>query len=495
MGGGYHMNNQIPLSNQEILEQFEGASEVSDNVIGSINDQQINEELSVCETDATQVETGQGMAFPVDVLPYALQRIVAETHQHLTFPVDYIAASLLCAASMSIGNTYRVQFKEGWQENAVLYMALVGRPGINKSHPLNFALAPIREQDGQTLAHYVRERDEYRRLLATTQSERDQVAINEEPPIIPVPRKVLMGDFTPEALASVHDENPRGLGVHCDELAAWFKNFNRYKAGSDMEFWLSSWSGAPISIDRKLSGSLLIPKPFITVVGTMQDGVLHELAKDRRDQNGFVDRILFVKPVGLRKEYWSDTDLNPQITALWFQILTRLLDVPLMVDDNGCPCPRILPYTREAREFLFNWQRSNADHCNVTKNDSVRGIYSKIEVYVHRLALILQLLQWACEEGNNAEVGLTAVQGAADLAEYFRESAIRSYSIIAPVCPVDRLTLDKKRLYDALPKEFATPQGLEIAERMGVPERTFQRFLTDTELFDHICRGSFKKKF
>ena len=68
-----------------------------------------------------------------------------------------------------------------------------------------------------------------------------------------------------------------------------------------MEFWLSVWSGKPINIDRKTGEPVFIPLPFISVCGTIQNGILNELAKDSRTQNGFIDRILFVMPDNLEK--------------------------------------------------------------------------------------------------------------------------------------------------------------------------------------------------
>ncbi len=91
---------------------------------------------------------------------------------------------------------------------------------------------------------------------------------------------------------------------------AWFKNFNRYNKGSEEQFWLSVWSGKAIRINRKTTEPTFIAKPFISVIGTIQPAVLNELA-DKRTENGFLDRLLFVAPENLKKEYWSETELNP----------------------------------------------------------------------------------------------------------------------------------------------------------------------------------------
>ncbi len=85
--------------------------------------------------------------FPIDVFPAKLQRIVLELQTSCGFPIDYTASAMLAAISVAIGNTHRVEVKRNWRESAIIYMAIVGRPGANKSHPLNFAMRPLVNAD------------------------------------------------------------------------------------------------------------------------------------------------------------------------------------------------------------------------------------------------------------------------------------------------------------------------------------------------------------
>lgn len=80
-----------------------------------------------------------GGGFPISLYPSKIQRIIREVNDCYGFPVDYVAAAMLVAVSVAIGNTHLARMKEGWDESAILYMALIGRPGANKSHPLSFA--------------------------------------------------------------------------------------------------------------------------------------------------------------------------------------------------------------------------------------------------------------------------------------------------------------------------------------------------------------------
>ena len=45
------------------------------------------------------------LEFPMDIYPPPLRQIIEDTHRDLNFPVNYIAASLLLAVSVALGNS------------------------------------------------------------------------------------------------------------------------------------------------------------------------------------------------------------------------------------------------------------------------------------------------------------------------------------------------------------------------------------------------------
>src|SRR5574344_1433105 len=106
-----------------------------------------------------------GSDYPVQVFPHQIQDIVYSTGECLNYPIDYIAASLCFVLSVGIGNTHVVKLKEGWTERAILYTALIGRPGVNKSHPLSFAFHPLFEHDARNAVKFKKEFKEFDHLL------------------------------------------------------------------------------------------------------------------------------------------------------------------------------------------------------------------------------------------------------------------------------------------------------------------------------------------
>ena len=275
-----------------------------------------------------------GGEFPIEVFPIRIQRIISSLHDCQGYPVDYVAAAILAAIAVGIGNSHLVQVKRNWLESPILYMALIGRPGANKSHPLSFAFQPFIEHDYCQNQEYQKLYAEYERTMSMSKKERMEAGLDEFPQA-PVRKRFLVSDITPEGLSLIHAQNPRGLCLWSDELSAWFKNFNRYNNGSEEQFWLSVFNAKPTISDRKSTqSSIFIRRPYISVIGTIQKKILGELVKGERSSNGFIDRILFVLPKSREVPKWTDWDDGGEdrasmAAARWeqrFYIPERVLD-------------------------------------------------------------------------------------------------------------------------------------------------------------------------
>ena len=108
--------------------------------------------LTTCNQDgctATSVNQRIANKFPIDVLHSRLQGIINEANATLGFPADYLAGSMLTAMAAAVGNTHAVEHMTGWKEYVILFVALVGSPGSNKSHPLSFAMQPLLDHDAE----------------------------------------------------------------------------------------------------------------------------------------------------------------------------------------------------------------------------------------------------------------------------------------------------------------------------------------------------------
>lgn len=275
--------------------------------------------------------------FPIDVLHPRLQNIIKEANSTLGFPTDYLAGAMLTAMSAAIGNTHAVEHMQGWREYVILFVALVGSPGSNKSHPLSFAMQPLIDHDAEQAASHAEAMKRYNAAMELPPKER---AANgyEQNPVEPIRKRFTMQDVTPEAVHRILSENPRGLCLVSDELAGWFKNFNRYNNGSESEFWMSVFNHKVAMSDRKSSQSgVFIRNPFLCVIGTIQPKILVELAGNNRNANGFMERILYVMPSDQSKVKWNRERKTPSfdIAAEWKSILAKLIEIAPNVGEHG----------------------------------------------------------------------------------------------------------------------------------------------------------------
>ena len=434
-------------------------------------------------------------AFPVDVFPAPLREVINQTAHYLQYRPDWIGASMLYAASVAIGNSLGTRYNN-WPQKATLYMALVGMPGTNKSGPPEYALKPLRRVNAQLYKAYKEELADYNRWVELSKKERKEGGL----PLAmaaPVYRTLLVSDVTPEALVQTHQANPLGLGLFMDELAGWFQNFNRYTQGSDQEFWLSIFSFAPISILRKTSVPIQIDAPFISILGTIQPGVLSELAKDRRSQNGFIDRILFAYPDDQHKPYDATGEPDERVLGNYGRCIDNLFSLRqgVCLDENGNPETKWLPFSPDAFEVMKAWRDENTNLVNQTDNPKLKGIYAKIDTYCIRLALLVEALDWACDLSDLSRIRPASVSRAIELAEYFRQNAQKVHYVLDEQTEAERLPKSQQRLFNALPGEVSTAEAVSIAGQLlpRVSERTVKRLLMDPKLFRHVRHGVYTK--
>ena len=414
-----------------------------------------------------------GGEFPIEVFPIRIQRIISSLHDCQGYPVDYVAAAILAAIAVGIGNSHLVQVKRNWLESPILYMALIGRPGANKSHPLSFAFQPFIEHDYCQNQEYQKLYAEYERTMSMSKKERMEAGLDEFPQA-PVRRRFLVSDITPEGLSLIHAQNPRGLCLWSDELSAWFKNFNRYNNGSEEQFWLSVFNAKPTISDRKSTqSSIFIRRPYISVIGTIQKKILGELVKGERSSNGFIDRILFVMPESVLKSRWNDRETPEELEIQWQQIIDKLITQDCPHDENNELQPQCLPFDENAKQRLYGWQHENARQCDMETNDALVGIYCKLEIYIIRFCLIIQLARWTCGECDKHTIDLESVNRAILLAEYFRTTAVKVQTAVSQ----EQLSELHRNIYLNLPQRFTTAEGIGIAESYGMKEHAFKMFL------------------
>ena len=411
--------------------------------------------------------------FPVEIFPTMIRNIIWKMKEVLTYPVDYTASSMLVAIAMGIGNTHVLRFKSEWTVKDILYMALVGRPGANKSHPLRTILRPYFDFDNEQYRNFCEELNHYNKVMAMSKKERKEQGYETEP-TQPIRHRFLVSDITQEAMAKALSENRRGICLYMDELQGWVKNFTRYNNGSEEQFYISLFNGCSYISDRKgNANNICIKDPFSCIVGTIQPGILTEMLRGSKSDNGFAERILFAIPEEQDKSYWNDSDMDVSYYRDWDNVIQKLIHLDITTDETGRVIPKVLEYEPEAKKLLLEWQHNWTDMINEEESDKKKGIYSKFEIYIHRFCLIIQIYKWLCNEGSADKVDFDTVAKAIKLVDYYKETALQVHDMMKGIF----LTIKQKELLDKLPEEFSRAEGLDIAIQLNWNPSTYDRFL------------------
>lgn len=425
-------------------------------------------------------------SFPIEIFPVKIQTIIKGLKEDLGFSEDFTSASMLFACSVAIGNSYTVS-NGLFEKKANLYLAIVARAGINKSHVLDWALKPLEERDKNSFKDYRESLKTYEHISSLTKKELKEMNLSSEDIHEPTLEQLLLSDYTPEGLAEVHRDNERGIGIHKDEFRGWFENFNKYNSGSEESFWLSVWSGSPIKINRKLSKPLMIPNPFISVAGTIQPEPLKKITTDDRRNSGFLDRILFVYPECIQKSEWKQTDRS--FSKEWSLIVNSLLEKPYNPESNN-----ILFFSNEAKDELFNWQKANTAIINKSESNIVRGIRSKLEDYILRFCLIIELIECASKGIKPQNISVKTFKRAVSLVEYFFSNAMRVHENTLSN-PLSKFTENVQKWFNELPQSFTKNEAVSIAENHSISKRSVHDYLREKNLFIHVKHGNYKKAF
>ncbi len=432
--------------------------------------------------------------FPKDAFPNTFVEIMDQYHEKLNLNYDFLGTSIIYALSLAIGNSLKLQVKRKWVETPVIWGVIVGSAGVNKSAPLDVAVDPFKNLDKEYFKHYGEELEKFQKNQAKRGNKKEN---NETANYLKQPnrKQCLITDFTPEALSEAHEKNIRGIGIYADELLLWINNFNRYTKSGEEQFYLSIWSGKEININRRSAPHYYLPYPFIPVVGTIQPYKLAEAFGKGKDKSGFTHRMLFAFPDFVIREELPDEDIPEIYINTYSNIIKRIMGLSEKAIINGEVKPVIICLSEQANGLFKSWRNMNNKRINEGTDEEEKGIYSKIEIYLIRLSLILQVVDDTCNNISTSEVSVDAFENAIKLVKYYEWTALKVYRLISRFSdPMANYSMDKRVIYAALPVEFNTAKGLEVASQFNMPERTFKYFLNDTYLFEKQRHGIHLKK-
>ena len=429
-------------------------------------------------------KTTETPSFPLEIFPKAIRDIIEALEEYENYNVDFSSASFLTVFAAAMGNTWSVRFMTGWVSRPIIYMVLVGSPSCGKTPPLQQAVAPLLKLDGEYDMTYCKEMETYRRWERMSAKQREKHSLPEEMKM-PQRKCHVVVDSTVEALIGALRDNPRGVLIYKDEIDSLLSNFNRYN-GSDEGYFLSLFSGTPFKYSRKSNNEhIFLANPYCSIIGTTQPGRLGEQFGGKRMMNGFSSRFLKVYPEIDKMPSWNDTAMPDGVLEEWERIIRKVITVTPSTDQEGKATSIELLFSQEAKLRVIQWKDEvNNKVYAETDSDAVRALCGKLETYLVRFCLVIQIMHGICGESGMDEIEPRTAELAIKLTEYFRNMESRIAPEIEPGILDNRFT----ELLGNLRDSFTTAEAVREALQLGISESSVKRFLRDGG------RGFVKKK-
>lgn len=428
------------------------------------------------------------LIFPIDIFPLPIQNYIIQCNKTLSNSIDYMGCSMLWALSVSIGNSVHIEVKKGWEEIGCVWIAIVGKAGLGKTPSINSIIKPLLDINTREVKLYLRHYDKWLKYSKLSESDKKNVEHIEKP----VNTQFIANDITLEALVNLHQESKNSVGVFKDELNGWFKDMNKYRAGSDLEFWLSTWSGKSVSMNRKTAGSAFVDKPFLPVLGGIQPSILETFYTSENKDNGFVDRMLLTFPE-LQIDDYNDLQMEYDVIQWYNDFMTSFYDfiksnyVMTSMDNDILPCRALL--SEDART---EWKRifneisytQNSDE----ENEYMKSMLPKQKGYIPRFALLIHMFNSFANGHHDLEsmllISKDSMLKAEKLSKYFIAMA-KKIKVNSIEMGIMKEVINNSRGRNAKEKFLEMYQGNpklnqgEAAELLGVSRRTVVNWLKE----------------
>lgn len=363
------------------------------------------------------------LIFPIDIFPKPIQNYIIECNTKLDSNIDYMGCSLLWLISVCIGNSIEMEVKRGWIENASLWISLVGKAGIGKTPSINNIIFPLLKINQREIKKYYKELEVWEHYNSLSQKEKKEFPFVEKP----IKTQFIANDITLEALVDLHQESDNAVGVFKDELAGWLKDMNKYRAGSDLEFWLSVWSGKAVNLNRLTRKGSYVDKPFIPVLGGIQPSILSHFYTEENKDNGFMDRMLLSFP-DAKIEVYNENELSYDVLEWYKENIVAFFDKLKYIikrDNDNNIIPVTAKFSEDAKKEwvrifneITNYQNSDEE------NEYLKSMYPKQKSYIPRFALLIHAFDENFSAGGNVlEVSKESILKAEKLSKYFVATA------------------------------------------------------------------------
>lgn len=442
-----------------------------------------------------EAEDVKRIGLPLDTFPQKLQNIIFEVARIEQFDMEYLTMSMLSAAATAIGNSCHIRIRGSWKSSPALYVILIGRPGQGKTPPLDYAFRPLQEHDFLMVSKFIEENKRYAELNAGNKGN----AIDTDKPVLV---QTILSDLTQEAMMRIHNDNQRGVVILVDEIMGFFNSIYRYNDSPLLTQLLTAYSGKPLKVSRCNNPvPIIIPHPCINIIGTTQTQRIGELFTKENVSSGLIDRILFLHPknreIPKMEENQNvgsqDNDRAESVYRKWKAIIDKLLSLEPDYDEKGIIMPKVLDMDEDAFMCFAKWKNALVEKANCVEDERlIDSRMMKADSNVARLALIFQLLGWACDEIHMQYIDVRSVQAAIRMYDYLE----LSYQGIKSVIQTEAMPPLKKAFLDLVQPDFTTADAIKAGSEIGICESTVKKNLAkmcEEQTIQKMGHGMYKK--
>ncbi len=442
-----------------------------------------------------EAEDVKRIGLPLDAFPQKLQDIIFEVARIEQFDLEYLTMSMLSAAATAIGNSCHIRIRGSWKSCPALYVILIGRPGQGKTPPLDYAFRPLQEHDLLQVSKFIEENKRYAELNAGNKGN----AIDTDKPVLV---QTILSDLTQEAMMRIHNDNQRGVVILVDEIMGFFNSIYRYNDSPLLAQLLTAYGGKPLKVSRCNNPvPIIIPHPCINIIGTTQTQRIGELFTKENVSSGLIDRILFLhsknREIPKMEENQNagsqDNDKAESAYRKWKAIIDKLLSLEPDHDEKGIITPKVLNMNEDAYRCFAKWKNALVEKANGVEDERlIDSRMMKADSNVARLALIFQLLGWACDEIHMQYIDVRSVQAAIRMYDYLE----LSYQGIKSVIQTEAMPPLKKAFLDLVQPDFTTADAIKAGSEIGICESTVKKNLAkmcEEQILQKTAHGVYKK--
>jgi hypothetical protein len=432
--------------------------------------------------------------FPVSALPPKFAELLTNTANIKKFNIDALATNYLNACGNTLLNAYQLQVSKDWIERSNLWTIHIANSGNLKSHLFNAAILPILLKDRELKDKWKADNAiyyEFADFCKTVKKEDNKADLILEwletkgltqSPTFKKQIECAVQNISTEKMYQILDDehnNGKSILVQYDEIAGLFKDFNKFRAGSDEESWLKFWNLYGLKKSRvSEEASNYINETNVSIIGTTQFKALFEIFTDARIENGNVYRYLFTIDENEDKRNvftdileYKDLDVSFEYNKM-LKYFLEFYEYPSLVRTT-------LKLDNAGYEYVKTWRDEMNSRDFGVDNRVYNSILAKMDSYIFRIAIILNRIR-CYSDGclKDDQISIEDLRNSAEILNYYISNTIYILGKI-DIKLFRNFNSDKElTFYEALPATFTSKDFVDKAlVEIKMPKRTSERKL------------------